>query len=229
MSTRVVLVQGCGVMRAGLRALIERDGQFSVVGEAASQGEALQICKADSPDLVLIDFSLTQLNGIATITQILCDYPQIRVVILSAGDCADAVTEAFRSGARAFVLRGESGSTLLEVMDVVSKGGFYLSIELHRQLLQRVQSRRTELDGQSPELESLSPRELEVLRLVASGQSTKDVAVTIGLTIETVRSYRKTMMKKLRVSNVAVLTAFAITNGIVNTGATDPKSESSAA
>jgi DNA-binding NarL/FixJ family response regulator len=229
MSTRVVIVQDRGFMRAGLKALIERDGQFSVVGEAASQSEALQICKAYSPDLVVIDFSLSQLNGAATITQILCDYPQIRVVILSADDCEDIVTQAFRSGAHAFVLRGVSASSLLEVMDVVSKGGSYLSLELYQQLLRRVQRRKTELDAQNPKLGKLSPRELEVLRLVAGGQSSKDVAVTIGLTTETVRSYRKTMMKKLGVSNVAVLTTFAIVNGVVDIVAADSKSESSAA
>jgi DNA-binding NarL/FixJ family response regulator len=216
-------------MRAGLRALIERNGQFSVVGEAASQREALQTCKTDSPDLVLIDFSLSRLDGAATITQILCNYPQIRVVILSADDREDIVTQALLSGAHGFVLKDVSGSTLLEVMDLVSKGGSYLSFDLYQQLLRRARSRKAELDNQNPKLGKLSPRELEVLRLVAAGQSTKDVAVMIGLTTETVRGYRKTMMKKLGLSKVAVLTAFAIANGVIDIGAPGLKSESSAA
>jgi DNA-binding NarL/FixJ family response regulator len=204
-------------MRAGLRALLERHGQFSVVCEAASESEALQGCPIESPDLALIDFSVPHLNGLAAIARIRREHPRIRVVILLADDREDVVIEAFISGASAFVLKSVSGTNLLEVMDTVSKGGSFLTVELYQQLLQRVQTGKSKLDGRNPNLGGLSPRELEVLRLVVSGQRTKEAAVTMGLSFETTRSYRKTMMKKLGVTNVAVLTAFAIANGILDT------------
>jgi DNA-binding NarL/FixJ family response regulator len=203
-------------LRAGLKALLERHAQFSVIGEATSESEALRICRIESPDLVLIDFSVPELNGLAASAHIRSEHARIKVVALSDDDREEMVIRAFRSGVSACVWKGVSASNLLEVMETVSKGGSYLTLELYQQLLQSLESRRAELDDRNPKLGRLSARELEVLRLVASGQCTKDVAVTLGLSFETVRSYRKTMVKKLGFSNLALLTAFAIANGVVD-------------
>lgn len=217
MPTRVLLLQEQGFMAAGLKTLLEQNGTYSVVGSAASQEEALQICRTDAPELALIDFSVPQLNGVATILRIRREHPKVRVIILSSVDREDLVISALRSGASAFVLKQVSGSDLLEIVDLVSKGGSYLSLDLWQQLLQREESHKTALDERTPGLGKLTQRELEVLQLVATGQCSKDVATTLGLTIQTARSYRKTMMNKLGINNVAVLTAFAIANGVVST------------
>jgi DNA-binding NarL/FixJ family response regulator len=217
MSVRVLLLQDHGFMRAGLKFLLEREDQYSVVAEVTSESEALRVCQAESPDLALIDFSVPQLNGVGVVAQIRQKHPQIRTVILSADDREDVAVMAFRSGASAIVLKSSSDAHLLKVMDVVSTTGSYLILDQDQQLAQGAHSRKAELDKRNPELGRLSPREFEVLRLVATGQSTKDVALTLGLAVQTAQSYRKTMMKKLGLNNVAVLTAFAIANGVVDT------------
>jgi DNA-binding NarL/FixJ family response regulator len=217
MSIRVLLIQDGGFVRAGLKAVLERTGQFSVIAEAASRSEALRMCKTESPDLALIDLALPQLDGVAATAQIRREHPQIRIVILSADNSDDAVIRALASGASAVVLKTLADSDLLAVMNVMSRGGSYVSLEIYHHLLDSIQSRKDQLDHQNSKLRKLSPRELQVLQLVAAGHCSKDVAVTLGLTIETVRSYRKTMMQKLGVTNVAVLTAFAIANGAVDT------------
>jgi DNA-binding NarL/FixJ family response regulator len=216
-SIRVLLLQDPGFMRAGLRSLLEQHGKFSVVGEAACQMEASQLCRTASPDLILIDFSSPQLNAIAAITEIRRDHPQIGVVALSADGGKDLVIRAFRSGAGAFVLMRVSDSDLLEAMDAVSNGRSYLSVDLYQQVFHAIQNNNGDFDDRDKKLGKLSPREWDVLRLVALGQSTKEVATSLGLTVETVRTYRKTMMKKLGVTNVALVTAFAIANGVIDT------------
>ena len=216
MSIRVLLLQADGFLRSALKALLERHGQFSVVGVTASESEALEICKTEAPEIALIDFSIPQLNGVTAIIGIRREHPQIKVVALSDNDREDAIIGAFRSGARAFVLKNSSDSRLIEILDVVSKGGSYLTVDMYQQLLHRWQSRKADSGDPTSKLGRLSPRERETLRLVTTGQCTKDVAVTLGLSFETARSYRKTMMKKLGVNNLATLTAFAIANGVVN-------------
>jgi DNA-binding NarL/FixJ family response regulator len=124
------------------------------------------------------------------------------------------VVSAIRSGARAFVLKKASDADLLEALRTVAKGGSYLSPQVSDRLLNRIQ--RGDLDSKAlpTALEKLSPRELQVLRLVAEGKTSKEIAVVLDLGLQTVRSYRKTMMKKLNVNNVAGLTQLALSAGL---------------
>jgi DNA-binding NarL/FixJ family response regulator len=136
------------------------------------------------------------------------------VIILSMFDDENCVVNAIRSGARAFVLKKASSQDLLEALRAVAKGGSYLSPQVSDCLLQRIQSGDLESEPVASALAHLAARELQVLRLVAEGNSSKDIAVVLNLGLQTVRGYRKTMMKKLGVNNVASLTQLAIANGI---------------
>jgi DNA-binding NarL/FixJ family response regulator len=130
-------------------------------------------------------------------------------------DDENSVVGAIRSGARAFVLKRASSSELLDALRTVARGGSYLSSQVSDRLLSRIQ--RGDLDTREHGvLESLSPRELQVLRLVAEGKTSKDIAALLDLGLQTVRSYRKTMMKKLGVNNVAGLTQLALASGLTN-------------
>ena len=133
---------------------------------------------------------------------------------------------AIRAGARAFVIKRASDDDLLDALRTVAKGGSYLSPQVSDRLLQRIQ--RGDLDARTTPigLDDLSPRELQVLRMVAEGKTSKDIAILLDLGLQTVRSYRKTMMKKLNVNNVAGLTQLALSAGLTRTSPTRTPDES---
>ena len=214
MPCQVLLVDDHKIMRDGIKAILRHSDDFTVMAEAESGAEAVQICKQRRPDIILMDIGLPGLNGIESTTEILRHIPEAKVIILSMYDDEHSVVSAMRSGARAFVLKKASDNDLLDALRTVAKGGSYLSPEVSDRLLQRL--RRGDLKSKpvASALADLSPRELQVLRLVAEGKTSKEIAVMLDLGLQTVRSYRKTMMKKLGVNNVAGLTQVALAAGI---------------
>jgi DNA-binding NarL/FixJ family response regulator len=210
----VLLVDYQKLMRDGIRAILERSSEFRVVGEAESGADAVRLCKKAHPALVIMDIGLPGMNGIEATAEILRHSPKTRVLIVSVYDDENAVVSAIRSGARGFVLKRASSDDLIDALRNVAKGGSYLSSQVSDRLLERIQSGDLQLKTGIPSVEGLSPREQQVLRLIADGKTSKDIAVLLGLGEQTVRSYRKTLMKKLGVSNVAGLTQMAISAGL---------------
>ncbi len=210
---KIVLVDDHKLVRDGIKTLIERGEEFRVVGEAESGVAALALCRQAQPDLVLMDLGLPGMNGIEATAALLKELPQIKVVILSMHDDENSVVSAIRAGARAFVLKKASWTELQDALRTVAQGGSYLSSQVSDRLLTRIQRGDLETHVQGP-LEALSPRELQVLRLVADGKTSKEIAALLGLGLQTVRSYRKTLMKKLGVKNIAGLTHVALAFGV---------------
>src|SRR6202050_2457664 len=212
----VLLVDYHKLMRDGIRAILERDSEFRVVGEAESGADAVQLCKKTHPELVIMDIGLPGMNGIEATAEILRHCPQTRVLIVSIYDDENAVLSAIRSGARAFVLKRASAGDLMDALRAVTLGGSYLSSQVSARLLDRIQSGELQLRTNLGPVEKLSPREQQVLRLIAAGKTSKDIAVMLDLGEQTVRSYRKTLMKKLGVNNVAGLTQMALSAGLTH-------------
>lgn len=214
MPFNVVLVDDHKIMRDGIKAILEHASEFTVVGEAENGVDAVQVVRELKPDIVMMDISLPGLNGIEATTELLRHCPSTRVLILSMYDDEHSVVSAIRSGARAFVLKKASDNDLLDALRTVAKGGSYLSPQVSDQLLKRIQRGDLESKAVPSALESLSPRELQVMRLVAEGRTSKEIAGLLDLGLQTVRSYRKTLMKKLGVNNVAGLTQVALAAGL---------------
>ncbi len=214
MAFSVLLVDDHKIMRDGIKAILCRGDEFRVVGEAESGPDAVQAVKRHHPDLVLMDIGLPGLNGVETTVEILRFHPECKIVILSMYDDENSVVSAIRSGARAFILKKASDTDLLEALRMVARGGAYLSPQVSDRLLSRIQKGDLESHAAPSALEVLSPRELQVLRMVAEGKTSKEIAVLLDLREQTVRSYRKTMMKKLGVNNVAGLTQLALSTGL---------------
>jgi len=212
----VLLVDYHKLMRDGIRAILERDSEFRVVGEAENGTDAVQLCKKTHPELVIMDIGLPGMNGIEATAEILRHCPQTRVLIVSIYDEENAVLSAIRSGARAFVLKRASAGDLMDALRAVTLGGSYLSSQVSARLLDRIQSGELQLRTNLAPVEKLSPREQQVLRLIAAGKTSKDIAVMLDLGEQTVRSYRKTLMKKLGVNNAAGLTRPALSAGFMH-------------
>jgi len=209
-----LLVEDHRIVRDGVRAMLERADDFRVVGEVESGAEAVQFCRRQPPDVVVMDLSLPDLNGMAATEEILRTAPNTKIVILSMHEDDKSVIGAIRAGARGFVLKKASLGDLIDALRAVAKGGSYLSPQVSDKLLSRIQRGDMETTKVPDTLDVLSPRELQVLRMVAEGKTSKDIAIVLNLGLQTVRSYRKTMMKKLGVNNVAGLTHLAMSAGL---------------
>jgi DNA-binding NarL/FixJ family response regulator len=212
----VLLVDDHRLLRDGIRSILDREAEFQVVGEVESGTDAVKFCKRMHPELVIMDITLPGMNGIEATAEILRHSPQTRVVILSMSDDESSVLSAIRSGARAFVVKKASAADLIDALRAVAKGGSYLSSQVSDRLMARIQRGDLQLRAGQVPLEVLSPREVQVLRLVAEGKTSKDIAMLLELGVQTVRTYRKTLMKKLGVNNVAGLTQMALAAGITH-------------
>jgi len=212
----VLLVDYHKLMRDGIRAILEHS-EFRVVGEAESGADAVQLCEKMHPDLVSMEIDLPDMNGIKATAESLRQSPQTRILIVSVYDDENAVLTAIRSGARGFLpKRTSSSGDLIGALRAVAHGGSYLSSDVSTRLLDRIQSGDLQLrSGQVP-LETISPRERQVLRLIVDGKTSKEIAVLLVLSEQTVRSYRKALMKKLGVNNVAGLAHMALSAGLTH-------------
>jgi DNA-binding NarL/FixJ family response regulator len=210
----VLLVDDHKILRDGIRSILDRTLDFRVIGEAENGFDAVSLSKKLHPDLVLMDIGLPGMNGIEATLEVVRHCPSSRVMILSMYDDENSVVASFRSGARAFLLKKASSSDLLDALRAVSKGGSYLSSQVSDHLLTRIQRGDLETRGLPSPLDGLSPREQQVLRLVSEGKTSKDIAVMLNLGLQTVRTYRKTLMKKIGVTNIAGLTQIAFLAGL---------------
>ena len=214
MAIDVLLVEDHLVVRESIRAILERGDEFRVAGEVENGAEAIQFCRKTPPSLVLMDVSMPGLNGIEATTEIVRHCPNTKVVVLSGYDDEVSVMNAIKAGARGYILKRASLTDMLDAIRTVARGGSYLSPQVSDRLLRRIQTGNVNTPSNSPILQGLSPREVQVLRLVAEGKSSKEIAGVLNLELETVRSYRKTMMKKLGVNNAATLTKVAVQAGL---------------
>lgn len=213
----VLIVDDHTIIRDGIKAILKHKPDYKVIGEGADGVQAIRMCQEHSPAIVILDLNLPGLNGIDTAIEILRFRPDTKIVILSMYDDEASVINAIRAGVCGYVLKTASDATLVNALEVVSQGGTYLSPTISTRLLSSVQRGRLEdadINMASP-VERLTDRERQVLRLVAQGLSSKEIAVVLGLAVQTIRTYRKTIMKKLSVTNVAGLTQLAIAAGLL--------------
>jgi DNA-binding NarL/FixJ family response regulator len=212
--TRVLIVDDHKIMRDGIKAILKSAGEFEVVGETESGLDAIHMLRKARPDVVLMDINLQGMNGVEAIREMLRSHPDTRIMVLSMYDDEHSVMGAMRAGARGFVLKRASDQDLVTAIRTIAKGGSYLSPKVSDRVMGRIQKGNLDEDESLAPLSDLSPREVQVLRMVAEGKTSKEIAVMLNLSVQTVRSYRKVMMRKLGISNVAELTQLAIVTGL---------------
>ena len=208
MATRVLLADNHVLVRQGLRALLEQHG-LEIAGEASDGQEALKLVATAPPDIALLDVSMPLLNGLDAAREMRRTAPSVKVILLTRHDEDPYVTEALRAGVRGYVLKSQGAPDLLQAIDLVSRGGVYLSPGISRAVVEAYRN-QVELAA-----DPLTPRERQVLQLVGEGKSTKDVARLLDISVKTAESHRARLMRKLGIHETASLVRYAIRQGLV--------------
>lgn len=209
---RVLLVDDHGLVRAGLRALLNGLADVEVVGEAGDGQEALLKVQTADPHVVLMDITMPRLNGFEATARITKQYPHVGVIILSMHANEEYVRESFRAGARGYLLKGADPLELHIALNAVSRGETYLTPTVSSQVVTSFVSGRKPCGSA---LDQLTSRQREVLQLIAEGQSTKDIAQTLSLSVKTVETHRADIMERLGIHDVPGLVKFAIRSGLI--------------
>jgi DNA-binding NarL/FixJ family response regulator len=212
----VVLIDDQQLVRGGIRLLLEETRRIRVLGDFPFTSDTARKCASLNPAVIVIDLALPGFTFLDSISALSRGCPASRILILSACDDEQAVLAAIRAGAAGYVLKYASLEELVLAIHHVAEGRVYLSPEVARCVFDRLKSRSRPGEGRPAFLGHLTNREREVLRLITRGLTNKEVALELHLSPETVRSYRKSLMAKLGVRNVAGLTQAAIRGGLVS-------------
>jgi len=209
---RVLLADDHALFRAGMKALLTGLPDVAVVAEAKDGRETLALVEALRPDAVLIDIAMTGMNGLEATARIARSFPEVKVLVLSMHTSEAYVLEALRAGAVGYLVKDADTEELALALKAVRRGETYLSPPVSRHVIGEY-VRRT--GGEAHALDVLSPRQREVLQLIAEGCSTKDIARLLDLSVKTVDTHRTQLMERLDIHDVAGLVRFAIRSGIV--------------
>ncbi len=211
---RVLLAEDHTLVRAGIRALLESLEGVEVVAEAADGREALRLAQTHHPDILLMDITMKELNGLEAAARLAKERPATRVIILSMHADQAYVHQALQAGASGYLLKGSDLAELELALKAVARGDTYLSPAVSKNFVGDL------LNGKKPTanpLDELTPRQREILQLVAEGRTTKEIASRLNLSIKTIETHRTQLMERLDIHDVAGLVKFAIRVGLTHT------------
>jgi len=216
MSIRVLIADDHKIMLAGLRSILEKQTDFEVVGEADNGRKAVQMAQEKKPDVVVMDVSMPDLNGIEATKQIIESLPETRVIALSMHSDKRFVMGMLRVGASGYLLKDCASQELANAIVQVAGGKKYLSPEITGVVIDDFLLGRGSSEEVATAASQLSPREREVLQLIAEGWSTKQIASHLYVSIKTIETHRRQIMKKLDLHSIADLTKYAIREGLTS-------------
>ncbi len=208
---RLLLVDDHALFRAGIRALVQSFEGIEVVAEASDGREALSLCKVHRPDTVLMDILMPELNGLDTTARLASVCPESRVIILSMSSHKEYVLQALRCGAAGYLLKNISPSELEQAIRSVARGDTYLSPSISNHVIAASQQSGDTISV----FDRLTPRQREVLQLVAEGCTSKEIARRLNVSVKTVEMHRSQLMAALDIHDIAGLVRFAIRMGLI--------------
>jgi len=210
---RILIADDHEVARKGIRSLLESHAEWEVCAEAQDGREAVEYASRLKPDVLLLDIGMPNLNGLDAARQILALTPEARILILTVHDSEQVVREVLAAGARGFLLKSDAGRDLLAAVEALQHRRTFFTSSVAQMMLDGYL--RPEDEGDAARQRVLTPREREVIQLVAEGKTTKEIATALSLSVKTAETHRTNLMRKLDLHSVAALTLYAVRNGIV--------------
>jgi len=210
---RVLLADDHALFRAGIRALLEKVPGVEIVGEAADGREVLKAIQIQSPDAILMDIMMPELNGLETTKRVKAQFPHVRVIMLSMNAAEEYVLQAMSAGATGYLLKNVSPAELELALEAVRHGETFLCSAISKRVVDAYVKR---VGGKRSALEPLTPRQREVLQLVAEGNSTKEIARKLSLSVKTIEMHRTQLMAALDIHDVPGLVRYAIRMGLIS-------------
>jgi len=216
---KVLLADDHTVVRQGLRALLEAEPDITIVGEAETGRQALRLALKLLPDVVVMDVAMPLLNGLEATRQIIKEIPTTRVLILSSYSDDEYVQQVTEAGAAGYLLKQTAATDLIRAIREARQGNAFFSPAISKRLLENYREAFLKGVPTATQTERLTSREAEVLQLIAEGKANKQIAGELCLSVKTVQKHRQQMMNKLNIHEVAGLTRYAISKGIVESNA----------
>jgi DNA-binding NarL/FixJ family response regulator len=210
---RILVADDHEVARKGVRSLLEEHAGWEVCGEAKDGREAVDQATQLKPDILLLDIGMPNLNGLDAARQILASDPEARILILTIHDSEQVVREVLAAGARGFLLKSDAGRDLIAAVEALQNRRTFFTSKVAQMMLDGYLRPYDERENSQQQV--LTPREREVIQLVAEGKTTKEIANALNLSVKTAETHRTNLMRKLDLHSVADLTLYAVRNGIV--------------
>jgi DNA-binding NarL/FixJ family response regulator len=212
-SIRVLIADDHALVRAGFRALLSACPGVKVVGETGDGREAVRWVNRDPPDVVLMDISMPGLNGLDAAARVVAEHPEVRVIVLSMHTDEEYVLQALRAGASGYLLKDSDAAELELALAAVVRGETYLSPQVSKQV---IADYLRLVGSESGAHEQLTPRQREVLQLIAEGHTTKEIAQILSVSERTAMTHRAQLMERLDIHDIAGLVRYAIRTGLVS-------------
>ncbi|GAB5336384.1 response regulator transcription factor [Pseudomonas fluorescens] len=216
MTCTLLLVDDHALIRAGVRALIQDMPGYTVVGEASDGAQLLEKFSALQPDIVLLDLSMKYTGGLDALQQLKATYPKSKVLILSMHTDPELIMRALESGAHGYLLKDTTANELEHALTALRNNERYLSPAIAHTVINQALIRSQGPVGAVADTHNLTARQLEILRLIVRGKSTREIAQGLGLSIKTVEAHRSQIMKRLQIFDVAGLVLFAVREQIIS-------------
>ena len=214
MSTRLLLVDDHKIMRHGIRSLLEKQAGMKVLEETNNGRSAIEFARTLSPDVIIMDIAMHDLNGIEATRQIIAELPEVKVIMLSMHSDRQMVADALQAGASGYLLKDCEFDELVRAIETVVSNRTYLSPEIADILVENFVRKSPSEESSASSV--LTSREREVLQLLAEGKTTREIANVLCLSTKTVETHRRQMMEKLNIYNVAHLVKYAISQGLTS-------------
>lgn len=222
MSFRILVADDHEVVRRGLCALLRNQPEWEVCGEAGDGREAVEKVLTLKPEVVILDIGMPNLNGLEATRQILKTNPRIKVLVLTLHDSDQVVQEVLNAGARGFLLKTDAARDLVAAVEALRRGKTYFTPKVAAMVLDGYLRRENGTAPERPARRRLTPREREVVQLLAEGKSSKEVAVVLGLSVKTAETHRSNIMRKLELHSVSDLVLYAVRNNIIHMAQPNP-------
>lgn len=212
---RILLADDHALILGGIRALLTEIEGVTIVGEANNGRDAVAMAKAERPNLVIMDISMKELNGIEATAQIKAELPATQVLVLSMHTTEDFVRRALMAGASGYLVKDSAPLELRMAVEAVMRGEHFISSRVSGHLVSRMVAGKGEARSS---MESLTPRQREILQMIAEGKSTKQIAFVLEVSVKTVETHRASLMERLAIHDVAGLVLYAVRNRLVSIG-----------